>query len=63
MVPGFFEMQSLMTKGPSYPEVDGEKEYRKLEFGTERFYPTPESGERLRNVEAPRRFSFRKLIS
>lgn len=62
MFEGFLEMQSVVTRVHGQLEIDGEQEYRKIEFGTERFLHTPEPGNRIRNEEQlPQRFTWRKF--
>ncbi|MEF2968140.1 hypothetical protein V3851_20115 [Paenibacillus sp. M1] len=53
MFEGFLEMQSVVTKVHGRLEIDGEQEYRKIEYGTERHLRTPEPGGRDRYEEAP----------
>ncbi|MNN12614.1 hypothetical protein D3C81_1256110 [compost metagenome] len=64
MFEGFLEMQSLVTQVHGRLEIGGDEQYRKLEFGTERYLRTPEPGGRQRdeNVE-PKRRSLRKIFS
>ncbi|MFD1179416.1 hypothetical protein ACFQ3W_24405 [Paenibacillus puldeungensis] len=60
MFEGFLEMQSMITQVQGRLEIDGDMEYRKIEYGTERFLHTPEPGSRLRDEEEPKRFTLRK---
>lgn len=64
MFEGFLEMQSLVTRVHGRLEIGGDEQYRKIEFGTERYLRTPEPGGRQRdeNVEGKRR-SLRKKFS
>ncbi|MNC56092.1 hypothetical protein D3C75_1056630 [compost metagenome] len=64
MFEGFLEMQSLVTQVHGRLEIAGDEQYRKIEFGTERYLRTPEPGGRQRggNVE-PKRRSLRKIFS
>ncbi|GIP47369.1 hypothetical protein D3C76_294790 [compost metagenome] len=62
MFEGFLEMQSVVTRVQGRLELGGEQEYRRIEFGTERFLHTPEPGNRIRNEEKlPQRFTWRKF--
>ncbi|MNI73169.1 hypothetical protein D3C76_610960 [compost metagenome] len=64
MFEGFLEMQSLVTRVHGRLEIGGDEQYRKIEFGTERYLRTPEPGGRQReeNGETKRR-SLRKIFS
>ncbi|MNW50931.1 hypothetical protein D3C74_283960 [compost metagenome] len=64
MFEGFLEMQSLVTRVHGRLEIGGDEQYRKIEFGAERYLRTPEPGGRQRdeNVEI-KRSSLRKIFS
>ncbi|MNE62375.1 hypothetical protein D3C80_1576500 [compost metagenome] len=64
MFEGFLEMQSLVTQVHGRLEIGGDQQYRKIEFGTERYLRTPEPGGRQSEqiVESKRR-SLRQLFS
>lgn len=60
MVEGFLEMQIAVHQIQGRLEIDGESEYRKIEFGTERFLHTPEPGHRLYSEGEPQQHPRRK---
>ncbi|MOA70074.1 hypothetical protein D3C78_1986740 [compost metagenome] len=64
MFEGFLEMQSLVTRVHGRLEIGGDEQYRKIEFGTERYLrtPQPEDRQRALNVEHKCR-SLRKIFS
>lgn len=51
MFEGFLEMQTVVTRVHGRLDLGGEQEYRKLEFGVERFLHTPEPGSRTVQAE------------
>lgn len=64
MFEGYLEMQSLMTKVHGRLEIGGDEQYRKIEFGTERYLRTPAPGGLYRTEnEEPKRHSILKFWS
>ncbi|WHX48674.1 hypothetical protein QNH46_21900 [Paenibacillus woosongensis] len=65
MFEGFLEMQAVVTRVHEKLGLGGEAEYRKLEFGAERFLHAPEPGRHhpSQEQEQPGRFSIRKIWS
>ncbi|MNN67099.1 hypothetical protein D3C81_1827170 [compost metagenome] len=57
-------MQSLVTKVHGPLEIGGDQQYRKIEFGTERYLRTPEPGGRqIDQIVESKRRSLLQLFS
>lgn len=61
MFEGFLEMQAVVTRVHEKLDLGGELQYRKLEYGTEKFLRTPEPGSHHPSQEEPARFSIRRI--